>query len=518
MKFKEYNQDQPWLIPPDIEDEVPQNDLCRVINEVLETIDIRFIENQYKEEGNTAFHPRMMIKVLFYSYARGIFSSRKISQELESNIFYWYLSGKQRPNFRTICEFRKRHKKDLRNIFIKIVKLCIGLGFARISTAVIDSTKMKANASRDKFRDKEWIDKNISHESEALERALEESELIDKNEDIRYGRDKRGDEIPEEIRGRKARLEKLEELNKELEEKELNRIHETDTEAKLMKSHGHFIPAYNCQTIVDEESQIILMADVTDSENDWYQIKPNVESIKKEYGKKPDLLIGDAGYCDGESLQYLKDENIEGIIPDKNISEIKAELENNIPEDKKFKKDQFKYYNDKDVYICPEGKELKRVTIKPAIAKRKSGNDIEYHKYQHMGCNNCLQKSLCCRSKSNRSITRYVDEELREEMAAKIRSKRGYELYKLRMKTVEPIFGNIKHNMGFRSFSLRGLLKTGGEFYIIAAVHNIKKIKKYLKNQTIAQMLANNDLVYLLRTTINMIFRKIIKIYCFLYS
>ena len=114
MKFKEYNQEQPWLIPPDIDDEIPPHDLCRVINDIVDIIDISSIEMKYKEEGNTAYHPRMMLKSLYYSYSQKIFSSRKIAQEHERNIFYWYLSGKQRPDFRTINLFRSRHVSELK--------------------------------------------------------------------------------------------------------------------------------------------------------------------------------------------------------------------------------------------------------------------------------------------------------------------------------------------------------------------------------------------------------------------
>jgi len=485
MKFKEYNQRQIWLIPPDLEDEIPKGDLCRVIDEVVENIDIKCIEDKYPEEGNTAYHPRMMLKILFYSYARGIFSSRKIAQELERNIFYWYLSGKQKPNFRTICLFRSAHREELKIVFQEIVKLCLNLGLTEISTVTIDGTKIKANAAKGKTRDKDWIEKKIAEESMALEKALEEAERIDAEEDEKYGRDKRGDEIPEEIRDRKKRLEKLAELKKRMEAEKCRHINETDSDARLMKGQGQYLLGYNCQAVVDAKSQVILAANITNEAREWHQLKENINELRIAYGVKPKVLLGDAGYCSGENLRYLKEENIFGIIPDKPIAKIKAEIDNRIFEDQEFKKERFKYDQDKDVYICPEGKELQRVGDVPTTLVRKSGEIVRSFQYQCHECSNCKVRSRCCGGKRDRCITRYSDEVLREEMADRIRSKEGYELYKQRFKTAEPVFGNIKQNIGFREFNLRGMFKTRAEFILVAIAHNLMKIQSWLRETKI---------------------------------
>lgn len=490
MKFKEYNQKQPWLIPPDIEDEIPEGDICRIIDEVVEAIDISSLEEKYGEEGNTAYHPRMMLKVLFYSYSRGIFSSRRIAQELERNIFYWYLSGKQKPDFRTICLFRTRHANELKQVFQEVVRFCFRLGMAEIRTVTIDGTKIKANARRSRTHDKKWVEEKILEESRAFKKALEEAEIIDREEDERYGKDKRGDEIPEEIRDRRKRIEKLAELKRQMEEEKRRYINETDRDAGLIKDHGKdkYLVGYNCQTITDAKSQVIIMADVTNQTNDWHQLKRNVEALKESYQEKPEILIGDAGYCSGENLRYLREEGIEGIIPDKPIKEIKAEMDGEISEDQKFSKEHFKYDKDKDVYICPEGKELRKVANVPTTIVRKSGEVAKSLQYQCCECWNCNVRAKCCRGERNRCITRYSDQELREEVAQRIRSRKGYELYKQRFKIAESVFGNIKRNIGFREFSLRGLFKTRGEFILVATAHNLVKIQNWLRKAKIKIM------------------------------
>ena len=487
MKFKEYNQEQPWLIPPDIEVDIPSHDLCRVVNDIVDAIDIRSKEMKYKEEGNTAYHPRMMLKSLYYSYSQRIFSSRKIAKEHERNIFYWYLSGKQRPDFRTISLFRSKHAFELKQIFIQVTKLCVELGMVDFTTVAIDGTKVHANASRDKFRDDAWIEHELSTMSNGIDDAFEEADRIDRQEDELFGKEKRGDEIPKDLADEKTRRRKIKELQKELKDKKLKRINETDFDAKIMKSQGAYLPAYNCQALVDDKNQIILSAEVTDSPNDWYQIKPRVEEIKREFSRKPEILLADTGYCDGPSLEYLHDEDIDGYIPDKMSKKIKAEIENKLPEEQKYKKDQFTYDEGKDVYVCPEGTELARTSRIMTKAARINNDNSKFHTYR---CFNktCPKSTQCHNAKAGRRIYRFDDQGLRDAMAEKIRSDYGWRRYKNRMKIVEPVFANIKYNLGLSRFSLRGISKVNGEFFIVACIHNIKKIGKHLQKNNIVNL------------------------------
>lgn len=489
MKFKEYNQKQTWLIPPNIEDEIPAGDICRVIDEVVDSISLKTIENKFNEEGNTAYHPRMMLKVILYGYAKGIYSSRRIAQELESNIFFWYLSGKQKPNFRTICLFRAKHAKELKEVFRETIRLCLNLGIVKILNATLDGTKIKANANKEKIRSREWIETRMKEENIAIDTALEKARLIDEEEDREYGTDKRGDELPEELQDPKKRREKLRQLKEEMAKNDKAMINETDHDAQLMKSSDGFLLGYNCQAVVDTESQIILAANVCTEGHDQHQLKVNIEEMKEAYGDKPQVLLADAGYSCGENIKYLKEEAIYGLIPHKSANSIKAEINGTLPEDQRFKKDQFRYDNDKDVYICPTGKKLENNHCKETFI-RKSGAIATTSRYQGHDCLDCSSRMICCRGKGTRSIRRYGDEVLRQEMADRLRSKEGYALYKQRFRVAEPVFGNIKHNMGFRKFSLRGLIKTRGEFFLITMVHNLTKIQKYMKWQKINQILS----------------------------
>jgi transposase len=454
--------------------------MCRVIDEVIDSVSLKSIEDKFNEEGNTAYHPKMMLKVLLYSYTKGIYSSRKIAQELESDIFFWYLSGKQKPNFRTICLFRVRHAGELKEVFREVVRLCFSLGIAKILTATIDGTKIRANASKEKIRSREWLEARIAEENKAIDEVVEKARLIDEEEDREYGTDKRGDELPEGLRDPKKRREKLQQLKEELAKSGKAMINETDQDARLMKSNGGFVIGYNCQAVVDTESQLILAANVCMEGHDQHQLKKNIEELKEAYDDKPQILLADAGYSCGGNLQYLKQEGIYGLIPHKSANNVKAEIDGVLAEDQHFKKDQFKYDENENVYLCPEGRVL-RSTGSTETKSRKDGVIAKTFRYQCHDWLDCGSRMICCRGSGPRSIRRYGDEALRQEMADRLRSKEGYALYKQRFKVAEPVFGNIKQNLGFRRFSLRGLIKTRGEFFLITMVHNLKKIKSYLE-------------------------------------
>jgi hypothetical protein len=403
---------------------------------------------------------------------------------MERNIYYWYLSGKQKPNFRTINSFRTRHFKQLRGIFSDVVRICMNLGIGSIILTAIDGTKIKANASREKFRDHEWLEKKIKDETNRMTRAFEESDRIDREEDKIYGPDGRGDEIPEELADVEKRLKKIRALKEELSKKKLKRINETDNECRIMKAAGnHYIPAYNCQAIVDVNSQLILVADVINKVNDCGQIPEQLETLIKEYSVKPKIILGDSGYWDGENLNYLNDMKIDGIIADKTMKEISHERRGLTNERNKYKKIHFRYIHEKDTYMCPEGKELHRQGKKGLVAKRKNIGDNRYYTYTCRDYHECKVKIACSKNKRHRKIYRYFDEDIRELAQQRIRSNEGYTIYKQRMTSIEPVFGNIKHNLGFNSFHLRGMIKTRGEFLLVATAHNLKKLSKQLNER-----------------------------------
>ena len=205
-----YNQDQMQLFPPSIRSLIESDDLCLVVNDVVKTLDLSCLYEKISSEGNPAYHPAMMLKIYFYAYAKGIFSSRRIAQALKENIAFIFLAAWQRPNFRTISDFRKNNLRELGLLFSQIVELCRQLGMVKLGHIAIDGTKIKANAADASTYDRKRIDKEIK-------RWLQHAEAVDQQEDQLYGADKTGDELPEDIRDPEKRIKKLKELKKKLD-------------------------------------------------------------------------------------------------------------------------------------------------------------------------------------------------------------------------------------------------------------------------------------------------------------
>jgi transposase len=249
--LRPYNQDQMELFPPSVRNLIEDDHLCMIVNDVVKAMDLSCLYQKISHEGNPAYHPAMMLKILFYAYARGIFSSRNIAQAVRENIPFIFLAAWQKPDFRTISDFRKNNLEDLGLLFSQTVQLCNHLGMVKLGHVAIDGTKIKANASDAKTYDIRRIEKEI-------ERWMEQAEAIDQEEDALYSSDKTGDEIPEEIRDQGKRIEKLRELKKQLEESGKKKINKTDPDAVFMKTGNGIKTSYNAQVSVDAEHQVIL--------------------------------------------------------------------------------------------------------------------------------------------------------------------------------------------------------------------------------------------------------------------
>jgi len=477
MRFFEYAQNQAWLFPPSLKELIKEDDFCRIINDVIERVGVREIENKYVEEGHPAYHPKMMTKIYLYAYAVGIRSSRKIARELEGNVKFWYLSGRQTPDFRTISDFRKNHMEEIKILFKKVVQLCCELGMVNLGLVAIDGTRIKANASERETKTEEGLRKELEGIGGDISRFLKEAEETDNEEDRKYGYDKRGDEVPKQIAKSKDRKKKIEEALKKLKEKELNKINVTDNDAKIMRQKkGDFGPAYNCQTAVDGKREIIIAAETFSAGVDTNLLEEVTEAAEGTVGGTPEKVISDCGYHSAKNIEYLGKKGIDGYIPDLSIKAIKKEKSGETKANP-FGKEAFYYDPDQDCYICPEKKKLIRTK---SSRGRYRNNDGGIYRLAAKECRMCKHFGVCVKSNNGRMIDRDGGEALRKKMAEKVRSPEGMAIYGKRMHIAEMPFANIKQNLGFREFLLRGLKKVDGEFKIICIVHNMKMIYRHI--------------------------------------
>jgi len=468
--FKKYDQNQQFLLPLRLESFIPDDHIARILNDVIESVDITAIESTYSENGSPAYHPRLMLKILLYGYMINIRSSRDIQKMASTDTAFMYLTAMQHPDFRTICRFRSTHLDSIKDIFTQIVTVCKELGMLGAGKVSLDGTKLKANASVRQSKDAKALDKEIAKIRKEIDNILNESIEIDKEEDEKYG-DSTPYEMPKELVNKTKRLEKIEAAKKKLEEKKLTKINVTDNDAKIMKHKGgNKKPSYNGQVAVDDKEQVIVAADLVVDENDVHQVDPMIQHIWATLGYKPTILLADAGYFSYGNLELLKKMEIDAYIPD-NFFKVEERGKS-----KWFRKSIFKFDSEMDCYYCPAGIMMPFTRIQ----KRKDEPDLK--QYVCNFCFDCILKKACTKAE-NRIISRDPREHLLVEMRGKLRTVEGEELYQERMYTAEPVFGQIKQNRGFREFLLRGKEKVNVEFLMMCIVHNIGKIEGFVKRE-----------------------------------
>ena len=446
-RFRPYDPEQPFLLPPDLREWLPDDDLAFFIQDVVASLDLGDIYRDYDASrgGQPPFHPRMMTGLLLYAYCVGIASSRKIERATWHSVPFRVLTADQHPDHDTIAEFRKRHLGALSSLFLQILSMCRKAGLVKLGHVALDGTKVRANASKHKAMSYDHMEKAEAELSAEVARLLAEAERVDAEEDAAFGKGRRGDELPEELRRRESRLrkiqeakaaleaearEKAEEEKKEYEKKQAN--HEkrggrgkppkppseavnpkaqrnfTDPDSRIMKDGAtkSFEQCYNAQAAVDSKAQVIVAAYVTQEANDKGELKPLVKAMCENLeGEKPRRVSADSGYYSEANTKFLDSEEIDGYVATGRLK------------------------HGERVDPAPRGR------IPAGLSPK-------------------------------------------ERAARKLRTMKGRATYRMRKAIVEPVFGQTKAVRGFRQFLLRGLEKVSGEWSLICATHNLLKLHK----------------------------------------
>jgi len=487
-KFKPYNQNQIMLLPPCITDWVPKDHSCFVINEIVDTLNIDCIEKTYSDNGASAYNPRMLIKLVFYSYSQGIRSSRKIEDLACESIVYRYLCANQCPDHGTISLFRKEHLNDLEKLFAQIVILCNGLGLVDLTDISIDGSIFKANASKKSTYNQE----SIAKLQKKIGEILKEAEEIDQEEDKKYGKEKGYNTIPEKIKNPDIRKKEIERLQKKLsklevadkvitenqekvktnEEKSLSKnksYNTTDPDAKLMRmKNKSYQPAFNGQ--ISTSNQLILGYQISDEATDTNLLHPMIEKTQDITGQKVKTVKADAGYFSKKNIEEIEEKQINAYIPDQQKSlEERRERKGEVPA---FDRRKFEYDKEQDKFICPQGKRLSLTSTEQGTKK-----------YTASECQNCKVKAQCTKGKNRQINYNPQLEEYKTQMRKKLNEPEGKNKYQERMSDVEPVFGNITFNQNARNFLCRGKPMVKIEFGLSCLAHNLTKMSNYIKEK-----------------------------------
>jgi transposase len=355
--FRPYSPEQLLLLPPDMARWLPEDHLVYFIRDVERQLDLSAIYGSYDgtQGGNPAYDPGMMTTLLIYAYCVGVVSSRKIERATYESIPFRVLTADQHPDHDTIAEFRRRHLEALAALFVQVLRLCRKAGLVKLGHVSLDGTKVRANASKHKAMSYGRMEKSVVELEGEVKRLLAEAEGTDTAEDNRYGRGRQDEALPEELRFKQSRLAKIKEAKEALEQEaregaEAQRLEQakkredrdasgdhrgrppkvpserpegkaqrnfTDPDSRIMKDGATkaFEQCYNCQAAVDGDSQVIVATRVSQETNDKKELKPVVETLKKNLdGAKPRQLTTDNGYFSENNVTYLAEEQIDGYL------------------------------------------------------------------------------------------------------------------------------------------------------------------------------------------------------------
>lgn len=291
LNVRAYSNKEGLLFPARIGDYLSKDHLAWIIDDVGDDLDLRCLYDKLSSTGNPSYHPKMMLKVLFYAYTQKTYSSRGIADKLTSDIAFIFLSGMQKPDFRAISDFRKNNIKEISGLFTQIVRLCKKLGMIELGHVSIDSTVIKANASSKNTYSKTRLDKEEEFIKSSIDEYIRKTRDIDEEEDKKYGPDNSGDGIPDEIRDRKARLEKIKKAKKLLEKTDQKETNLTDKDATSQRTKYKLVTGYRGQIAVDNKQQVIVACNVANNAADAKQLKGMVDKVcqntRKDDAKKP---------------------------------------------------------------------------------------------------------------------------------------------------------------------------------------------------------------------------------------
>ena len=449
--FRPYQPDQLLLLPPSIEEWLPAGHLARFVREVVSELDLHAIEDSYEEgPGQPPYHPRLMVTLLLYAYSTGTYSSRRMAAKLVDDVAYRFLAAGNVPDFRTLSDFRKTHGVALNGLFVQVLKLCAEAGLVKLGRVAVDGTKVKANASKHKAMSYARMSEREAALRKQVAELLARADAVDDAEDAEYGKDRRGDELPEELQRAEGRLAKIRAAKAALEgqareqaeqdaevakanQAELERKEQangrrfggnqykvpdpetakptpkaqrnfTDPESRIQKTADGFIQGYTAVLAVDETAQVIVAQHVTPRGPEVQELLPAVDMIERLLGECPGQLVADAGYWSEQNVERLEAKGIDTYLARRRMKHGEPALP------------------------PPRGRIPARLTAA-------------------------------------------------ERMQRKLRTKSGHAVYARRKAIVEPVNGQIKQARGFRQFLRRGLERVGQEWSLVCTAHNLLKLR-----------------------------------------
>lgn len=504
--FKDYTMDQLQL-PLSFEDFIPENHLVRVVNTVVDSLELKPLYDRYKKGGCPAYHPRMMLKVMIYSFTQKTYSSRQIAKALRENINYMWIAGGNKPDFRTINRFRLDMKDIIEDIFYEVIKLLIEKKYIKLQNYFLDGTKIEANANKytfvwnksvqnyDKKLDEKiknhlreidsivaqenriYLDEDLEELGETSHITAEQVEAVVESIDARLaenpqdkGLKKKSREFKKDILPRKK---KYEEAFRTFDGR--NSYSKTDHDATFMRMkedamlNGQLKPGYNIQ--IGTENRYIVGFTIHPNPTDTKTLIPHLKHLEEKLGRLPENIVADAGYGSEENYEYLEEKKLGSYVKYNKFHWEKKKKNRENP----YLADNLPYVPETDSFVCRNGKQLEHVGNRKYVTE--AGYKTRRDYYRCKDCSSCPYAAECKNTDKNRTIqVSHRLNELKRKANENLCSEKGLELRSQRVVEVEQVFGRIKGCWSFRRFHLRGKDKVKIEWGLLAIAHNITKM------------------------------------------
>ena len=511
LHFREHINNQLVLFPQRIDEDIAPNDPVRLVNSVVDSMDLERFKKLYRERGRSPYHPRMMLKVIIYAYMNNIYSCRRIEQSLKRDIHYIWLAGYEKPDFITINRFRNRVKAEIDNVFTQLVLILAERGFISLEVEYIDGTKIESKANKYTFVWKKTVERNRAKLQQKIRALL--SQIDDAIAQENAVQDESVDftpaqltEICEELRGsikrasaEKARLRELRRQAKELEKQrdklneydgrlermgERNSMSKTDPDATLMRmkedamNNGQTKPGYNLQ--IATENQFLVDFGLFPNPSDTLTMPLFLTSFQRRYGHMASTAVADAGYGSEENYRFMEENGIQAFVKYNYFHMEQKRAFHDNP----FRIENLHYNAEGDYYVCPMGQHMRRVGTRHE--KTDSGYVVEMAAYRAQRCQGCPLRAKCYRKKrGNREIE--VSHRLiayRQRARENLTSEKGLEHRSKRPIEPEAVFGQMKNNMHYKRFRHFGKDKVTMDFALFAIAFNIKKMAAMMAKLT----------------------------------
>ena len=501
IHYHPYTPNQLVLFPQRIDEDIADNDPVRIINAIVDGLDLEAFKKLYKEKGRNPYHPRMMLKVILYAYMNNVYSCRRIEKLLLRDIHYIWLAGYEKPDFITINRFRNRVKSEINNIFTQVVLILSSKGFITLDVEYIDGTKIESKANKYTFVWRKSVEKNRDKLMTKIRVLLEQVENVIAQENVAESKEKVEftptmltdiiselkeslDDVPVPTnKERRRQLKQLEEHRDKLQEYdthlaimgERNSYSKTDPDATFMRmkedamNNGQTKPGYNLQ--IATENQFITNFYLFPNPTDTLTFIPFEEMFFHRYGRFAKTTVADSGYGSEENYRFMVGNDTEAFVKYNFFhKEQKARYKPN-----PFHPESMHYNREEDYYVCPMGQHMNRIGLKKGMTD--SGYVTESIRYQAVRCEGCPLRGQCFKAKGNRIIeVNHRLNEYKRQAREKLTSEEGIRHRGRRCIEPEAVFGQMKYNMQYRRFRHFGMDKVIMDFAFLAIAFNIKKL------------------------------------------